>query len=273
MRLFLLQTGIHPDPASIIRERLQQVALDGSGYSLAVLPELFHTGYSGLPDSALAPGHGLITEMAGLTAANGKLLLAGSLALQTPGGLVNTMMVFAGGRALPVYEKLHLFKPMNEDRFFRPGRLMTILDLHAGGGTWRIGFAICYDLRFPELFRYYARLGCSLVVVVAQWPSPRLSAWSTLLAARAAENQYFVAGVNRTGYDGSVHFGGGSAVYDPAGQKLALAGPEEELLAVTLEPATLTESRALFHSLADTRDELYRLEWTATPVRLTWPPA
>ncbi len=150
---------------------------------------------------------------------------------------------------------------MGEPVLFSAGHKLSVVDLIVSGVKWRIGFALCYDLRFPELFRIQAALDCQLVVVPAQWPSSRSKAWRTLLEARALENQFFVAGINRCGKDSNESFGGYSRVVSPAGEVLASATQAASLVSVTLDRQLVEESRAFNHSQRHCRSELYRLRW------------
>ena len=86
---------------------------------------------------------------------------------------------------------------------------------------------ICYDLRFPEVFRHAARRGAEVFCVLANWPQAREDHWMTLLKARAIENQAYVVGVNRCGHDPSLHYRGRSLIFGPRGEVLADGGTEE----------------------------------------------
>ena len=88
----------------------------------------------------------------------------------------------------------------------------------------RLGVAICYDLRFPELFRKLALEGAEILCLPAEWPKPRQEHWRTLLRARAIENQLFVAAANCCGVQGKLDFFGMSLLLSPRGEILAKAG-------------------------------------------------
>jgi predicted amidohydrolase len=114
--------------------------------------------------------------------------------------------------------------------------------------------AVCYDLRFPELFRRAAGGGAELLAVIANWPVAREGHWATLLAARAIENQAYVAGCNRVGADGNglVH-SGRSRIVDPRGEVLADAGGEETIIRAKVDVDALREYRRKLPFLADMR--------------------
>jgi predicted amidohydrolase len=122
------------------------------------------------------------------------------------------------------------------------------------GGT---ALAICYDLRFPELFRQYTTAGACLILVPAEWPVRRIEHWRVLLRARAVENQLFVAGCNRAGSDLDGEFGGHSAAIDPWGTVLVEGGAEPGLSMHKLNLDEVTRIRRLFPFLDDRRTDLF----------------
>jgi len=115
---------------------------------------------------------------------------------------------------------------------------------------------VCYDLRFPEVFRIAAARGAQLLAVIANWPSAREAHWLTLLRARAIENQAYVAGVNRCGEDPRLRYTGRSVIIDPRGEVLADAGSDEAVITADIDLADLEEYRRSFPALADMRREL-----------------
>lgn len=111
------------------------------------------------------------------------------------------------------YAKIHPFTYSGEDKFYRGGDHLSVCKI----GDFNVGSIVCYDLRFPELFRKISDLS-ELIVVPANWPEARVYHWSTLLAARAIENQCYVAGINCVGEIGGIYYSGSSAMYDPSGK-------------------------------------------------------
>ena len=99
----------------------------------------------------------------------------------------------------------------------------------------RTALDICYDLRFPEMWRRYTEAGAQVIILPAEWPLRRVEHWRILLRARAVENQLFVVGCNRAGVDADGEFGGHSAAIDPWGRVLVEGGSEPELLMATLD--------------------------------------
>ena len=117
---------------------------------------------------------------------------------------------------------------------------------------------VCYDLRFPEVFRHAVAMGANLLAVIACWPQPRESHWVALLKARAIENQAYVVGVNRTGKDPGHAYSGLSMIVDPQGEVLADAGGAEGTISAELSRESLENWRRDFPALADIRPEAYR---------------
>lgn len=262
MRLGILQLSISCDPNEHRSTVLGLLRTHAPGHGLVLLPEVFHSNYADLPFGALNYGDGWLRDLEGLSAEMPGVTLAGTLALRTSMGVANTLCLFREGRMETIYEKTHLFRPMGEDRLFCAGDRLGLAEVEGEAGRiWQVGFATCYDLRYPELFRALADRGAELVAVPAQWPAVRSEVWSALLVARAAENQIYVAGANRCGSSPSEEFGGRSMVVGPLGNVLAEAGAEPEFLSLHLAPGAICEARTFNDQLALRRSDLYRMDW------------
>lgn len=235
---------------------VQQAAQAGA--DLVVLPELWGCGY----DLAHAAQHadelgtGLFAEMAAMAQAHG-VYLAGSLLERREAGFLNTAALYGpDGDLCGHYSKAHLFRLMDEHRYLQAGDAMPLFDLPWG----RTALAVCYDLRFPELFGHYAREGAVLVVVPAQWPARRVEHWRTLLRARAIENQMAVVACNRVGQDGDdgEPFGGHSTLCDAWGEVVIEGdGDEETLLTAAVDLSIAAQARSFIPVLQDRRSDLY----------------
>jgi predicted amidohydrolase len=230
---------------------------------LLLLPELWGSGYDleRAPELADELNTGLFSAVASL-ARHHKLAICGSLLEWdvTTERAYNTATFYdADGALRGSYRKVHLIGLMAEDQYLGAGDAAPILDLPWGQGA----LAICYDLRFPELFRRYALEGAGIVLLPAEWPSPRIEHWRTLLKARAIENQCFVVACNRVGADRANTFGGRSAVIDPRGTVLAEAADTADLLVATLNLDLLDEVRNFLPVFRDRRPQVYALEHTA----------
>ena len=175
-----------------------------------------------------------------------------------PDRLSNSSVLYApDGRRAGVYGKAHLFSFMGEDRHMVPGASLCLADTPWGA----TGLAVCYDVRFPELFRTYALRGAKLVLLPAAFPHPRLEHWRVLVRARAIENQMFVAAVNQVGTEelsgGAVTYFGNSMIVDPWGVIVAEAGEEEALVTAAIDTGMADEVRAKMRVLEDRRPDLY----------------
>ncbi len=227
-----------------------------SGAHLLVLPELWTTGYDLAHAAELAapPDAGIHAELAALARTQGIAIVGSTLTRRESGYITNTATLYdATGTLQASYDKLHLFGLMDEPAHLQPGATPTLCDPPWG----RTALAICYDLRFPELFRSYALRGAGLIIVPAEWPAARLHHWRTLVQARAIENQCFVVAVNRVGSDPHTEFGGHSIVVDPQGNVLAAGGDSAELLFAQLDLATVQPTREHIPVLRDRRPTAY----------------
>lgn len=161
-----------------------------------------------------------------------KLAVGGSYLLEEDGKYYNQFVLVRAGETPLSYRKIHLFRLMEEDLHFSPGEKVSFFETRWGP----ISLAVCYDLRFPELFLRMREHGAGLVVMAAGWPAKRIEHWKTLLRARAIENQCFIAAVNCVGGDPAAPFGGASAIIGPWGETITEAGTlEEEFIHASIE--------------------------------------
>lgn len=244
------------DPQTNLRRGERFVAQAAArGSTLVLFPELWTTGYALDRAEELASplGQGAFAEMA-RWAQTYNVWIVGSVLERWGNGFANTAVLAApSGEIHGVYRKVHLFGLMDEDRYLRPGHEAPVW-----ASPWgRTALAICYDLRFPELFRRYALEGATVVLVPAEWPHPRLHHWRVLVQARAIENQCFVAACNRVGSAKEEHFCGHSMVVSPWGDVIAEAGEEEILLTATLNLEQAATVRQRIPVFRDRRPDVY----------------
>lgn len=128
------------------------------------------------------------------------------------------------------YRKVHPFSMSSENRYYNAGDELVITEIN----KTKIGLSICYDLRFPELYRLYAKEKVEVMINIANWPIPRIEHWKSLLKARAIENQFYMIGVNRTGDDPQYNYCGASAVFDPMGELKLMADEKVGIFEVEL---------------------------------------
>lgn len=151
------------------------------------------------------------------------------------------------GKLLKLYRKIHPFSYSNEDQFFDPGRKPARTKVK----SWQVGLSICYDLRFPELYRKYGKKKAHLIVIIANWPDTRIEHWRTLLKARAIENQCYVAGINRVGDAQGLHYNGFTSIFDPMGKEIVAVENEERIIIETIDKNYVQEVRKEFPFLDD----------------------
>lgn len=234
------------DPAHN-REHLEQLLCSAEGdCHLAVLPETFTTGFLG---DAELPEEGMdgptVAWMKELAARRG-CALAGSAVIVDQGHRYNRLLFVTPDGAVRHYDKRHLFAYGGEDRRYTAGTQRVNVD-YLG---WRINLQVCYDLRFPAWCRY--RGDYDLMLLVANWPTARAAHWSSLLEARAIENQSWVVGVNRVGEDGNgMQYPGRSVVHDPMGQRVADLGGTEGCQLAELDLDRVARVRSEFPFQAD----------------------
>jgi predicted amidohydrolase len=261
LRVALGQFDVHAgDPAHNV-QRVRVLAGEAAerGADLLVLPEMWATGYD-LPNNALhVPEDGCphLEVTAGI-ARRHRLAVAGSLLTRRAGRYYNTAtLLSANGDLLLTYDKLHLFPLIDEHRYLVPGQLPEAPVQPVSAGGPRAALAVCYDLRFPELFRHYAAHGAELLILSAEWPRPRIEHWRLLVQARAVEDQCFVVAVNRVGETGGIAFGGHSMACGPWGDVLVEGTDAEELLIADLDFDQVGTVRARLPALADRRPDLW----------------
>ncbi len=256
--LFQLEYGPGDSAGRLERVRAAAAEAAARGSSLLLLPELWYSGYDLINSGALAVpmGQGHFALVAQL-AREQRLHVCGSMLCREDDGTVRNRAVLHGpdGGLIGWYDKLHLFPKLREDRYFRAGDRLPLFDLPWG----RTAMAVCYDLRFPELFRRYALTGDpQLVLVPSAWPEPRLQYFTLMTRARACENQCFVASCNRAGRGGGGEPAfGKSLAADPWGELLAEAGRDEELLTVELPLGRIDKARGQLDLRGDLRRDLF----------------
>jgi omega-amidase len=238
-----------------------------AGAELLLLPELWGSGYLLERAAELADelNMGLFSAVATL-ARHHRVAICGSL-LEWDAGTgkaYNTATLYdADGRLRGSYRKTHLIGLMEEDRYLSAGDHAPIFQMPWGS----VALAICYDLRFPELFRRYALDGTSIILLPSEWPTARIEHWRTLLRARAIENQCFVVACNRVGADRANTFGGCSAAIDPWGSVLAEADDMPDLLLAVLDLELVEKARSFLPVMHDRRPDVYGLDRDSSAAR------
>ncbi|MBI3849279.1 MAG: carbon-nitrogen family hydrolase [Verrucomicrobia bacterium] len=221
--------------------------------SLVALPEMFATGFSMNADAIAEPYGGETEQFLASTAKEfGIYLVAGAAMRGRNGQARNKALVFApAGELIAFYAKMRPFTPGGEPQHYVAGEAPIAF-------RWNdcaVAPFICYDLRFPEIFREaVAAHQPELFVVIANWPEKRIRHWVALLQARAIENQAYVVGVNRIGRDPYYRYSGRSLIIDPHGEIVVDADGRECCISAKLDLINLRKYREGLPFLADMKN-------------------
>ena len=257
MKIALLQLEVlEKNKAANVAHGLQLAAEAAKEHDLLVLPEVWTTGYSlgHLEQEAETQASPVLARLAEIARNEQCAVLAGSVPMRhADGKIYNTSAAInKNGEIVNLYDKVHLFGLFHEEDFFAPGNNFQAFTLDG----LCCGSTICYDLRFPELFRHLALQGAQLIFCPAEWPEARGDIWRLLAQARAAENHTFVVAVNCAGSFKGAPFYGHSMVVAPSGRILAEAGMQEEVVSCKIDLADVARVRSRLNALADVRKEL-----------------
>jgi predicted amidohydrolase len=226
------------------------------GADLILLPELWASGYDikNGEKHASRTGEGSFLAMENWALKYG-ISIGGSLLEQADQGIYNTFALYHPDQSPPAfYRKTHLFGLLGEDKWLLAGDKPVLVDTPWG----KTGLAICYDLRFPHMFRWYAQRGATFILISAVWPQKRIPQWQELLKARAIENQVFIGAVNRTGKLDDEKLGGSSVLVDPMGLVRPDFHRREELMVQSIDFQEVRKVRDWMGVLDDQRSDL---EW------------
>ena len=245
----------------------------GKRAQIVLLPEVFHelffiTDLDGRYFEAAEPIPGPITEgMQKLACELGVVIVAPIYESVDRSVYYNSAAVIdADGKLLGVYRKNHI--PLNtifyEKLYFKPGNLgYPVFDTRFG----KIGILICHDRHYPEGARALALNGAEVVLIPSTTPDKSLSrkVWEKELCAHAIFNEYFVAGLNRTGKEGNYVYYGHSVAFDPSGEMLGQAGSDEEILLIDCDFELITQRRRAWQFYRDRRPDTYGILTALVP--------
>lgn len=251
VHLAQLDTVWEDRPANLLAA--ERAIADVAPGDLVLLPEMFDTGFSFNIERTADTRSETGAFLSALAARLGATVLGGTTALGHDGRGRNRALVFGpSGEELARYDKVHPFSFGRESERFTGGDRVVVFDW---GGV-RVCPVVCYDLRFPELFRAGLDLGAEMFCVIANWPSARVHHWRSLLVARAIENQAYVAGVNRAGSDPHLEYPGASTLIDPRGDVVVEGGGEARVVRASIELERIRAWRAAFPAIRDRRQGL-----------------
>jgi predicted amidohydrolase len=246
-------------PANL--ERILDLTAEAArqGAEFVIFPELALTGYNQellgnkLVELALTPADEPIQQLARSAGQHQVYLVVGFIERRAIPGVVYNSIVICGpdGSVLRTYAKSHLFS--SENLHFRPGPSLEVLRTDRGV----IGPMICMDIGYPEVARILALQGAELLLAPSCWIKEDEDLWALHLRARALDNLAFVAGINRVGDEGYLHFIGQSMIVDPRGHILAELGGSEDILITTIDLDEVTHARRRALHWTGRRPELY----------------
>jgi predicted amidohydrolase len=253
LRVAMVQSKLHWENPSQNLLHFDALLTTVQAVDLVLLPEMFTTGFSMNLDAA--DGDGSTLHWMKKKSREMGFAIAGSVMTKDNGSYYNRFYLVEPDGSFHFYDKRHLFRMAQEDKYYTPGQDRLIIR-YLG---WRICPMICYDLRFPVWSRNQStdstnkNIVYDLLLYVANWPQRRETAWKALLPARAIENYAYCIGVNRVGEDGNnIPYSGYSMAIDPLGSILAETNPgEESILLVTLSLDSLKKFRTQFPSWKD----------------------
>ncbi len=222
----------------------------GSGARLVLLTEMYSVGFTMATDRVAEPVGGPSTEFLVDQAARHGVWICGSVP-ERPEGQdrpFNRAVLAGPDGTVHRYAKIHPFTFAGEHEHYAAGDERVTVEIEGVS----VSLYVCYDLRFADEF-WEVGPDTDLFVVVANWPAARRRHWTSLLLARAIENQCYVAGVNRVGSGDGLDYAGDSRIVDPMGEIVAEAGSDETIIAADVDPARVTEVRAALPFAADRR--------------------
>lgn len=252
MRVFGFQTDIAWEDRFANFSRIDALAQECGPIeadSLVVFPELSTSGFTMNVAAVAEPRDGDSAQFfSGFAKKHHCNVIAGVATMgDEPGTGANEAACYSpDGTEAARYRKMNPFVVAGEGNHYPAGSSPVVYQI----GDWKVSPLICYDLRFPEPFRTATAMGAELIVVIANWPAIRVDHWTTLLRARAIENQACVVGVNRAGTDPTLEYPGASIILGPQGEILAAADDSATVISAVLDHEKLLKWRRDFPAIA-----------------------
>jgi omega-amidase len=241
-------TGWHDPVKSLARARTIAQQARAAGADLLVLPEMCASGFTMDVENFAEPPDGPSVRGLSALAADHHLWLIAGLSIFRNGEYVNSALAFApDGSLVATYDKQRLFEYAGETGVYSAGTSSCVIQV--AGLT--VALFVCFDLRFPELFRGVGP-EVDACVIIANWPSARQRHWEVLTQARAIENQCYVVAVNRIGDGDGLKYTGGSMILNPMGERCDRPARDSSLGIGEVLRSTVASVREAF-PLADGR--------------------
>lgn len=254
MRIALIQLDIAWESKKTNYEKAEFFAKRASEEkcNVIVFPEMFNTGFSMNVTTIAEDENGETNFVLSEIAKKYSIYVIAGFPIkrQNEDKARNIANVYnTKGICIATYTKIHPFSFADEHKYYIAGDDPVVFDIDKIPSS----IFICYDLRFPEIFRKVAK-NVHVIFVIANWPTSRKDHWEALLKARAIENQCFVISVNRIGTDGNgIHYPGASHIFDPLGNDILCGNDKEEFLLGEINPSKVLEIRSNFPFLKDMR--------------------
>lgn len=263
MKIALAQFAVARGDVAKNHARIAELVIEAAscGAGVVCFPEMCTTGFDWAVNRELLDRAELSIQEIQTLALDHKVAICGSFLEKTEAGKSANTLYFieADGSIVAKYRKAHLFSLFHEERHVEAGNEVVVAETSVG----KLGCSICYDIRFPELFRACMSQGAEVQILPAAFPHPRLAHWQTLIRARAVENQSFFIAVNQCGTEshgsdvGEINYFGHSMVVDPWGEVLVEADESEGLFYANVDVSTVAQTRSKLTALDDRRSELY----------------
>lgn len=225
-------------------EKIKEINKD---VDLIVLPEMFTTGFSMQPQNIAEYMVGDTVKWMQQIALEKNTAICGSIIISEYKNFYNRFIFVHPSGRIEYYNKRHLFTLAGEHTVYNRGKERMIINYKG----WKICPLVCYDLRFPVWSRNVEDY--DVLIYVANWPKPRVSAWDTLLKARAIENLCYTIGVNRVGIDANnLEYNGHTAAYNCLGEQVVKTQEDTEIVVIViLEKKHISEIRTKLNFLND----------------------
>lgn len=245
LKVAAIQTSLHWENPDVNLEMMRQKVSDVQGADIILLPEMFTTGFS-MNTNLAEPDNGQGQQFLREMAISKNAAVGGSVMVAADGKCFNRFYFCMPDGTCSFYDKRHLFRMADENQFYSSGNARVVVEYKGV----RLFLLVCYDLRFPVWSRN--NLNYDAILLVANWPQARIAAWEKLIAARAIENQCFVAAVNRVGLDGkNIPYNGSSRFVDFRGETISESYDSETTLIASFNIEELQLFRKQFPASLD----------------------
>lgn len=249
MKLGLVQYApIWENPEENILKIEELIKSANSKFDLLIFPEMTLTGFTMKAEEFAEEIDGTSTKYFMHLAQRLKTDIFTGIIERDGKNIYNTLVHFDSlGLIRARYRKIHPYSKAKEDQYYTAGEEIVITKMN----QIKFGLSVCYDLRFPELYRLYSKERVEVLINIANWPVPRIEHWKVLLRARAIENQCFMVGVNRAGDDPGNQYNGCSAVFDPMGNEIVMIQDSEMIIEAEIEIELVSTTRNTLRFLQD----------------------